>query len=88
VDSFRDDYKGHMIFCHESGPEYGPWIGVYSVWGQDGNSGAYCVLNGSSTSSYSAKALACEGAEQEAKKRIDALLGVPARLGDTLSPRP
>jgi hypothetical protein len=74
MDDFRDDYKGHMIFVQASGPESGPWVGIYSIWALDRDSELNCVLHGSADGSYETKKFASAVAENCARQRIDALL--------------
>jgi len=74
MDLFRDDYKGHMICTHASGPESGPWVGSFSVWSVD-EAGEYsCVSQSSPSDAYHSKKFADRVAATEAKRRIDSLL--------------
>lgn len=74
MELFRDDYKGHMIYAHASGPDSGPWVGLYTVWALNGHSDATSVLHGSVEGSYSSIKFACSVAREQAKRRIDVLL--------------
>jgi hypothetical protein len=71
---FRDDHKGHMIYTHASGPDSGPWVGLYTVWALNGNTDPTSVLHGSAEGSYSSIKFACAVARNEAERRIDVLL--------------
>jgi len=74
MDSFRDDYKGHMIFTHASGPQSGPWVGSFSAWSIDKDGLYECVSQSIASDSCHSEKFAERVALTDAKKRIDKLL--------------
>ncbi len=74
MDGFREDHKGHMIYTHASGPESGPWVGLYTVWALNSHSDPTSVLHGAAVGTYFSIKFACSVAWEQAKRRIDDLL--------------
>jgi hypothetical protein len=74
MDSFRNDHKGHMIFSDTSGPDSGPWVGSYSVWGLNDRAKPYSVLTGIAVGTSVSTKFASDIASEQARWRIDALL--------------
>jgi len=78
MDGFRDDHKGHMIFAHASGPESGPWVGLYTVWTLNSNVDLTSVLHGTAQGTYPSVKFATKVAWEQAKRAIDELLEIRA----------
>ena len=74
MDSFRNDHKGHMIFSDTSGPDSGPWVGSYSVWGLNDRSQLCSVLTGIAVGTSVSTKFASDIASEQARWRIDDML--------------
>jgi hypothetical protein len=74
MDGFRDDHKGHMIFAHASGPESGPWVGLYTVWALNGHADLTSVLHGTAQGTFASIKFATAVAWKQAVRQIDSLL--------------
>lgn len=74
MDGFDNEYMGHMIFFHASGPDAGPWVGNYSVLATNDQSELYSVLHGIATGTFSSIELATSAASTQARQRLDDFL--------------
>lgn len=74
MQEFSDDYRGHSIYPHVSGPIRGPWRATFLACKIGPNSSQRVVLQGAVPGIFESVETANQAAVVEAKLRLDALL--------------
>lgn len=76
MQELADEYRGHMIITHVSGPSLtvGPWIASYSAWKTSPDHSYCAVVNGALKQVFQTTESARSAATIEAKERLDDIL--------------
>lgn len=74
MQNLPDEYRGHAVFSHASGPACGPWVPGFSVWKIEPNNCYIAILQGVLSEAFESPESARAAAVTEAKYRIDSLL--------------